>query len=114
VYLDWHTIERQKKHIGDAGHRVRFALRGAFFLLNAVLLVSTAPVYLGLAVLHQATLFWLFFDMALNVARRKPLLYVGQTAKIDQFFSVHPQYIMLAVKIIAIKLILLFFYGVII
>ena len=62
-------------------HASRFALRA---LVVAGLSSTLQEFILG------GALFYLLFDYALNIMRSLPLLYIGDTAQIDKFWSRKP------------------------
>lgn len=74
VYRNWYIIEKKKQR---PDYLWSFIFRGWFAVLHGILFnpqnVSDAiPI-----VTYQVTSFWLFFDVALNLARKKHPLYTG-------------------------------------
>jgi len=66
----------------------RFTNHASRFLLRALVVIGISQT-LQQFILGGA-LFYLLFDYSLNVMRGLPLLYIGETAQIDKFWSRKP------------------------
>lgn len=71
-------------------HTLEACIRGTVILLVAILIYDTWPMRI-LGFITGAAVFWLKFEMMLNLLRNRPLFYVGYTAKTDLFIrSIFP------------------------
>ena len=86
----------------EEGKQIRHGLEA---LIRGAILLALAGFHFDLFVLSCA-IFWIVFEIMLNLLRRKPLLYVGYTAWQDRmlrkWFPKHPEYILLAIKLISL------------
>lgn len=82
-------------------HGQRFILRLSFAMMLCVFHPCDSFVCYVAFLAWCGSFFWLFFDLLLNKYRKLPLLYVGQTAKIDKVFHDYP------ITMIVIKIVLL-------
>ena len=81
AYFNYEIITRQDWHVSQALLRI--------FTFGAMLLVDVEfSFYTFVIMLFQGlVIYWVFFDLFLNLFRGKPLFYIGHTSKIDIFFS---------------------------
>ena len=105
---DWYKINKAKKngktHIF---HPSRFLVRFIVIAFNASLFVGFDPDRaweVAKLMLLQSAIFWLVFDLVLNVLRGLPIDYVGETANADSLFhKVNDPFLMqVSVKILLI------------
>lgn len=83
VLIDWYQIVRLKRSIN---HLVEFMLRGAMGIIYGVLIFNVQMGMSGMWVLlFEATSFYLFFEIALNLSRGLAFDYIGHTSAIDRF-----------------------------
>lgn len=89
--IDWKVL--QSRVILD--HKPRVLIRGVFFTAFSVvqhLFIPTPWIYLliPLGVLLQASIFWILFDISLNLFRKLGVFYVGSVADLDETFEPKP------------------------
>ena len=100
----------KRKGISREGHMNRAIYRSVFFALNTWILYNGFSVSFWLL---QASVWWLFFDIAINWFKGKEIFYVGRTAFLDRIFHFkdhHPvraSYLQLITKIILIIIIII-------
>jgi hypothetical protein len=94
VLIDWYQIVRLKRSIN---HLVEFILRGALGLLYGIVIFNVQMGMSGVwVILFEATSFYLFFELVLNLARGLAFDYIGRTSAIDRFlYSRRPLYYLL-------------------
>jgi hypothetical protein len=84
VAVDWYLIERRKIEIN---HLVEFILRAGCAIIYGGLVFDAQPGWHGFHVISfEALSFWVLFEPALNLARRKRWDYLGTMAATDRFF----------------------------
>lgn len=104
VVWNWYLIEKRKRKIA---HGWRSLMRIA--IASCLLLFLNLPVLTG--TLYASALFWLLFDIELNLLRGKPFGYMGTGSLLDrQFRKVNP-YALLGYKLVILLLTLGLFYG---
>lgn len=85
AFVDAWMIERLKMPID---HLVEFLFRGMFAILYGALIFDAKDGHQGTAVIiYEATSFYVVFELALNLLRRKPWNYLGNTAALDKFLA---------------------------
>lgn len=84
----------------DYNNGYRFTDHSSRFLLRAlVTFIAANDIY---QLFLYASVFYLIFDYALNIICHRPLLYIGQTSKIDKLWK--NKYIQLTFKIILVTI----------
>lgn len=100
VYIDWYLIE-VKKYLLLWGYKfTRNCIVGFLFSLNCYhfdIEDTIKPYFVFIAI--QVALFWILFDMFLNIARRKDIFYNGKNNLIDSVLSEFPDYGEIAIKV---------------
>jgi len=78
----------KRKGISKAGHIKRALFRGLFIGIQAhsVFPLNLDIVAFSLFWLVQSSVWWLVFDMLINLFKGKELFYVGRTAFLDRIF----------------------------
>lgn len=85
AFVDAWMIERLKMPID---HLVEFIFRGIFAILYGILVFGIEDGDRGAwVVLYEVTSFYVVFELALNLLRRKPWNYLGNTAALDKFLA---------------------------
>lgn len=104
---DYWIINKEKIEIGDEGHAFRTVVR----IVAGIVCASIGGhgfVYGLVFMFFEAASFWLFFDGLLNLLRKKDVLYVGFTSKIDVYFRykypVDAEIYIISCKVIALFL----------
>jgi hypothetical protein len=96
VLIDYRLIKSGK----GVNHVFETIIRIAAGILYAGLLfgVRRPDEHAGWVAMFQATSFWIFFELGLNLSRGLEPFYVGETAKSDRFFRNNmPIFLMLKV-----------------
>ena len=104
---DYWIINKEKIEIDDEGHILRTIIRAVVGIICAA--IGGYGFGYGLAFMFfEAASFWLFFDVLLNILRKRDALYVGFNSKIDVYFRYHfptnPETIMFCAKVFALFL----------
>ena len=73
--------------IRGKGHSIRFLIRAGVIIFYTLILLDAHWVNLFSMIMFQGTVFWIVFDHALNILRKKPFWYVGRTAFLDRLFG---------------------------
>lgn len=85
------VIDQSKiEHGKTINHKTNFIIRVCVALILAF--IFHYPNYLKMiaGMLLMGAIFWLVFDLLLNLLRGKHLFYVGETAYIDRLFTNRP------------------------
>jgi len=83
VWVDWYQIVKLRQTIN---HLVEVILRGMCGILYGALIFDAQPGMMGVwVILFEISSFYLFFEVALNLARRVAWDYLGQTSAMDRF-----------------------------
>lgn len=98
AWIDYKVILSGK----SPNHTLEAWIRGAAILLASIMIYDTWTMRI-LGFVTGAAVFWLKFEMMLNLLRNRPLFYVGYTAKTDLFirslFPKTPETALLIIKI---------------
>lgn len=85
AFIDAWIIERLKQPID---HLIEYIFRGMVAILYGALIFDAQDGPQGMYVLlYEISSFDLVFELALNLLRRKPWNYLGNTAALDRFLS---------------------------
>jgi len=81
AYFNYEIITRQDWHVSQAFLRI--------IAFSGMLLINIEfSLYTFVIMMFQGfALYWIIFDLFLNLFRGKPLFYIGHTSEIDIFFS---------------------------
>jgi hypothetical protein len=94
-YYHWYTIEVKGQYIDHKGWTI---YRGIFFVVNSFI-YSPDIVSVVVLSLFQSALFWIVFDIGLNLYRQLPVFYIGKSAWLDRYFAGKLE-LMLLVKLV--------------
>jgi hypothetical protein len=103
VFIDFKLIKSGKgvNHVFETVIRIMAAILYAGLLFG----VRRPDEHAGWVALFQATSFWLFFELGLNLSRGLEPFYIGETALSDRFFRKNmPVY--LGLKLFALVLLI--------
>lgn len=85
AFIDAWIIERLKQPID---HLIEAIFRGMVMILYGALVFDAQDGPQGMAVIiYEVASFYLVFELVLNLLRRKPWNYLGNTAALDRFLS---------------------------
>lgn len=85
--VDWYIIERLKKPVD---HLIESIFVGmAMILYGAFVFDAQAGTHGAMVIVYEVSSYYIFFELALNALRRKPLDYLGKTALTDRILSRH-------------------------
>lgn len=101
IYRNYYIIEVVESR---PDYLQSFIIRGIAAILHGVLVGVTEPSDWYPILLYQALSFWILFDISLNLVRRKPILYKGETSG---YLDRLPLPIYVSLKIVAVIVLIL-------
>lgn len=85
VFVDWFLIEKRGVYIN---HLIGFIIRVMAAIVYGGAVMDAQAGWHGFHVISfEAMSFWVLFEHALNLARRRPWNYLGTNAATDRYFS---------------------------
>lgn len=94
VLIDWYQIVRLKRSINHLSETILRCMTGIVY--GALVFDAQRGMQGVWVILFEATSFYLFFEIALNLTRGMALDYIGHTSAIDRFlYNRRPIYYLL-------------------